>query len=366
MNAWFQPTTREGVRFDLVAAFGELKLYGLDVNAPAQPSRPCYSMRLVRPFLRVLQRHPAIPEGMLDPLFALEADDRIPIETLHELLRGALVLTQDPYLGLKAGRELQIGEFGVLDYLTWSSPKLDDAIAIIVRYMQLVNDALTIRRESQGDFAIVRLESAVKLPASAEAFEVACFAVVLAMRFGSMEVPQHEVYFTHEAPLSVDEYELTFPRASLHFCQEFAGFRFPRWALDLELPSSDPHLHDVLLRHAETLLSGLPKVESFVARVREAVVGELRGGNPNAKHIARLVHVSTRTLARRLEEEGTNFRAVVDDLRRRMALSYAIDSDMQISEIALLLGFSNSSAFNHAFKRWTGEAPLDYRRARRG
>jgi AraC-like DNA-binding protein len=75
--------------------------------------------------------------------------------------------------------------------------------------------------------------------------------------------------------------------------------------------------------------------------------------------------MSPRTLGRKLEREGTTFKELLDDLRRRLALRYVGASDLALSEIAFLLGFSQAAAFHRAFKRWTSQTPLEYRRANR-
>jgi AraC-like DNA-binding protein len=72
--------------------------------------------------------------------------------------------------------------------------------------------------------------------------------------------------------------------------------------------------------------------------------------------------MSESTLARHLEDEGTTFKALLDDLRRRLALRYVGLSQLPIAEIALLLGFSQAAAFHRAFRRWTDQTPLEYRR----
>jgi AraC-like DNA-binding protein len=76
--------------------------------------------------------------------------------------------------------------------------------------------------------------------------------------------------------------------------------------------------------------------------------------------------MSGRTLTRRLEDEGTTFKDLLDDLRKSLSLRYVGSTDLGLSEIAFLLGFSQSAAFHRAFKRWTAQTPLEYRRARRG
>ena len=80
---------------------------------------------------------------------------------------------------------------------------------------------------------------------------------------------------------------------------------------------------------------------------------------------ARSLQMSPRTLGRRLQHEGTTFKHLLDDLRRRMALRYVDGQELGLSEIAFLLGFSQTAAFHRAFKRWTAQTPLEYRRQRR-
>ena len=87
----------------------------------------------------------------------------------------------------------------------------------------------------------------------------------------------------------------------------------------------------------------------------------LPSGSFAAAEAARELGMSPRTLARRLRERGTNFAALASDLRRRLALRYVEDRSLRLSQIAYLLGYSEPSAFNHAFRRWTGRSPNAYR-----
>jgi len=329
-------------------------------------SRPSYSMRLVRPFLKLLRSHPAVRAELLGPLEAMDPDERLPIDAVHELLRGAVALTGDPDIGLKAARASEIGEFGALEYVASSAADIRGAIDAVGRYMHLVNDALSFTLEERGETAILHLESSVELPPTAEAFEVGAVHMPLDARFDSLlERPPYAVHFKHARPDDVAEYERTFPGATLRFGEPFTGFSLGRDVLSMALPTHDPRLHEVLRKHADVMLTELPQVETFVERVRELILAELSGGNPGVKHIADRLHQSPRTLARRLEQHGTNFKDLLDELRRGLALRYAAHTDLQLSEIALLLGFSNSASFHRAFRRWTDSTPLDYRRAHR-
>jgi AraC-like DNA-binding protein len=175
-----------------------------------------------------------------------------------------------------------------------------------------------------------------------------------------------EVRFQHARPKDTQVYAQVFSeQATILFDQPVAGFAFPRATLADRLPSADPKLNALIRHHAERLLAELPRAASVTARVRELLMAGFANGKANADCVADALHVSPSTLARKLEREGTNFKALHEELRRSLALRYVGDSNLALSEIAFLLGFSQSAAFHRAFKRWTEQTPLEYRSARR-
>jgi len=336
------------------------------VNAPDTAAQPCYSVRLLRPFGQLLRRYPAFPSESLAPLEALEPDERVPIAVVHELLRGTVELTGDPDIGLKAAREISMGDYGALEYVASSAPNLGEALQIVGRYLPLVNDALRFSFRTEGERAIVQLDSQVVLPRAAADFQSAAFHITSSYRRPRDPDVEFEVLFTHAQPERTGEYERTFAPGKLRFGAPFNGFVFDKRHLQMPLQSADPKLHDLLRKHAEQLLAELPRAESVTQKVRDLIAQQLSGGNPSAELIARDLHMSPRTLGRKLEHEGTTFKELLDDMRRRSAMRYVGGHDLGLSEIAFLLGFSQTAAFHRAFKRWTGQTPLEYRRARRG
>jgi AraC-like DNA-binding protein len=105
----------------------------------------------------------------------------------------------------------------------------------------------------------------------------------------------------------------------------------------------------------------LPRETDFLADVRRAIADAIRDGDPRLARVAAKLAMSPRSLQRHLEEEGAVFKALVDDTRLRFALGYLRDRGHTLTEIAFLLGYSEVSALNRAFKRWTGVTPLGYR-----
>lgn len=330
--------------------------------ATAPVERPCYSARLMQPFLDVLRSHPAIADAMSGATATGDLDARIPIEFAHGALLDAVRITGDANLGLKAARRTSFGDAGALDYLVCSGATVIEAVEVAARHMRLVNDALTLDLIVEGESARIELSSAVALPRPACDFLIAgLFRNYCRVWFDAV-LPNVLVAFRQEAPPDTSEYESTFAPAQVRFSRECDGFVFPASHLETRLRGADPRLHQVLQRHAENVLASLPELQSVTSNVRALIIAELERGSASATYIAAKLGISSRTLGRRLELEGTTFKTLLDDVRRQLALEMVGLRDQPFSEIAAALGFSQPAAFHRAFRRWTGITPLQYRR----
>ena len=134
-----------------------------------------------------------------------------------------------------------------------------------------------------------------------------------------------------------------------------------RRLLDLPLLKADPVLQDIVEAQVVALLTRLAKAEATADAVRRFLAEELSNGQPRLEQLAARLHMSARTLHRRLEQEGTNFRRILSEARRELALRHLAEQRLAIGEIAFLLGFSEVSAFHRTFKHWAGYAPHAYR-----
>ena len=318
---------------------------------------------MVRPYARLFRRYPTLPAVFSEPLEALDPDQRLPIVPMLEGLRAAVQITGDQDLGLKAAREIALGDYGAIEFMLNSAADLRSCIQLLGRYLPLVNDALSFSLRVEGDNAQVQLDSSVVLPRAAADFQSAAFYVATLQRGEHMVDPNYEAWFTHPAPDDVSEYQRTFAPGRVRFEAPWNGFVFDARRLEQTLTSADPMLHDVLRKYADVLLADLPRAESHTERVRNLITEHLASGEPGAERIARTLHMSRRTLARKLEQEGTSFKALLEDTRRSLALRYVGSYDLGLTEIAFLLGFSQAAPFHRAFKRWTGLTPLEYRRS---
>jgi AraC-like DNA-binding protein len=288
--------------------------------------------------------------------------ERVLVEVAHQALSVALELTKDPDLGLRAARRHVIGEAGAFYYVVSSSPTVRDAVEQSARYIRLINDALDVSVHYENDLVFVRFENSVVLPRAAIDFQVGSFFNNHVKEWLGNRLADVTVYFAHQPPEKTTEYERTFAPASLRFSAPFAGFGFARALLELPLPTADANLHAVLVPVADQTLGKMAQTKTVTADVRRIIHERLPLGAPEIADVAAELAMSMRTLARRLESEGTTFRELVDDVRRKLALDCVGSRDIGFSELSYRLGFSHVAAFHRAFRRWTGQTPLTYRR----
>lgn len=317
---------------------------------------------MLRPYNRLMRRYPQISSEVIDGLDALDPEERVPIASMLDLLRGAIALTGDPDIGLKAARELAPGDYGVIEYMVSSASTMRESIELLGRYLPLVNDALEFAFRVEDGRAIIQLDSRLALPRPAADFQSAAFYVATLQRGQHMVDPDYEAWFVHEEPEQLEEYLRTFSPGRVRFGAPFNGFVFNARMLETRLTTADPELHAVLRRYAERLLADLPRTETFADKVQRVIQHELRQGEPTVERTAQQLHMTRRTFTRRLSREGTTFTTILDDTRKKLALRYIVEHHVGISEIAFLLGFSRTGAFFRAFKRWTGTTPREYRR----
>jgi AraC-like DNA-binding protein len=129
------------------------------------------------------------------------------------------------------------------------------------------------------------------------------------------------------------------------------------------LPSADTALSAIVRRRLDQVLpeSAEPSSALLSARVRRRLIEDLGQTKLTADSIAKALAMSRRTLTRRLGEEGTSFRAVLDDVRAELARALLQDRSLSIADVAFFLQYSEPAAFHRSFRRWTGETPQNYR-----
>jgi AraC-like DNA-binding protein len=152
---------------------------------------------------------------------------------------------------------------------------------------------------------------------------------------------------------------------AVRYEQSEYALRVPLALMEMPLRLADPHAANMAREACERELQSLQSSQdnTLTTRVR-TVLKASKEGLPTLEEVADTLHVSTRTLKRRLQEEGRNFRVLLDHVLCERATQLLQEEGLSISETAYRLGFSSSSAFSRAFRRWTGQSPSDFRRER--
>jgi AraC-like DNA-binding protein len=279
--------------------------------------------------------------------------------------REAFAVAGDPQLALHAAEALQFGAYRVLDYLGTTGPTLGEGLRRVAEYFPLVDPrgVLRVQERAEGSALVFATRAGTPLPRPAQEYTLT--VLFLRARHAS-EAAWHPatVEFAFPRPPDASEHTRIFgvpPR----FDARDAALVLPGEVWNRPTRARDPGLFAVLDDHARTMLSRAPSAEDdLVARVRAAIATELTGRAPSLPSVARRLGTSARSLQRRLENERTSFAQVVDHVRRERAEVALQAPDVAIGEVSWLLGFSDQSAFARAFRRWTGQSPARWRRAR--
>jgi AraC-like DNA-binding protein len=150
-------------------------------------------------------------------------------------------------------------------------------------------------------------------------------------------------------------------RCPLEFDAPISTIALDPVLLAQKVVGADPVVEAAMLRYVEEVTSRLPE-QGMAGRVRRHVLATLQTGEPTVDTAARQLGTTSRTLQRRLHDEGTSFQQVLDEVRREVAVTHMRGRGATIDEVAFLLGFEKSSSFHRAFKRWTGITPGEFRR----
>lgn len=311
--------------------------------------------RMCRPLLeidraqteRLLARHGLTRDELDAP------NARAPYDFLVDLLEHARRVTSNERFGLY-GAQHDAGTLEVLEFMSRTSATVLDALKRMIRYQQLLHEPCDCRlvQEANGVTISIGTKDGLKLSSMIVDFFMA--SLFLSLHKLRLPLDGSEVFFAHALPVGSDEYAALF-RVPVHFDAPGNYAFIPKSLLEQRLPGADPVLCALLEQHAQRLVSMLPEGRHFSGRVQQEMSRELRGGEPTQRRIASALGVSTRTLRRRLTEEGTSFNSLLDQLRRELAQILLRDHPLQAEEAAFVLGFSEASAFRRAWRRWTGQ-----------
>lgn len=290
-------------------------------------------------------------------------DRRLPHDAVSRLWQAALAASGDGDLGLHVGERVRPGSFSALGHLLMSCASLREAAAETERFAGLVGGGGRFASRAEGDgLWLIYRPLDPDWPCRRHRVEaVLAASLTFAGWLTGQTVRAARVHLRHPAPPAATEHRRVFG-CEPAFEQAEDALLLPGAVLDLGVAQASAGLKDVLARYARDTLADLDRGD-LRAQVGAAVRTALDAGRlPAVTEIAAALHLSPRTLQRRLKDEGSGFAAEVNAVREGMARDLLRDGARPIAEIAYRLGFADTANFHRAFKAWAGMTPAAWRR----
>ena len=278
---------------------------------------------------------------------------------LHELTDRIL----GPGFSVRVGQQMKIDDYGVLG-LSWRTcSKAGEIFERCERYFLLLSNTYVFKVETKGELSYIHLNRdgyrrGVEL--SNEATFSATVVVLKAMT--ETEIAPIKVSFKHKAPADLKSYHDAF-HCPVLFEQNSNFIAYSTVDLETRTAKADLSINKFLLERVEEETRGIEiSGGKIVQDVQILIRDALPSGIPSITQLGEHMGLSSRTLTRRLSDNGITFRNLIEKTQQEISKDLLKNSTRSVGEIAFQTGFSEQSAFNRAFKRWTGQTPLEYRK----
>lgn len=307
-----------------------------------------------------------------EPLFAAEDIKirlpidpclRLPYEKIDRIRAKAVQMCGDEAFGLRSAEVYLPSQLGALGYAWQASLTLRKACLRLERFIRIANDKASVSVYDRDECMVVSIRLNLE---SEDEFVRDDGALALITRMCRLICGEgfrlQGVNFKRKEPQDIKPY-FEFYGCQLKFDQADNQLLIPVSLADVILFGANPEL---ALLNDQVVIRRLARMDrsNIVVRVQAALIDQLPLGNISDDSVAGALHMSARTLHRKLAQTDDSFRALLADMRRTLAEQYIMDNSLTLTEISLLLGFSEPSSFSRAFKGWTGVAPSEARQAR--
>ncbi|MFC9995164.1 AraC family transcriptional regulator [Nocardia sp. NPDC127526] len=302
------------------------------------------------------------PEAVIDPNAEVTARQEVAV------VRNVLArFGNEPGLGVEAGSRYHVSLYGPWGLALLSSRTLRDSVDVALRYVGLAFAFGQLSfEESDGEARLVLDDH--EIPGDVRPFlteRVMTGIQTLGRELFATGVPVHRVSFRHAAPADTSRYRAVFGIEPT-FGAPANVAAFDSVYLELPLPQANEWARSTHEQLCRDLLARRQARTGVAGAVRDLLVRK-PGEVPDQTAVAGELFMSPRTLSRRLNEEGTSFRALLDEVRQMLSEELLDHTDMTTEQVAARLGYAEAASFIRAFRRWKGCPPQEYRgRAGRG
>lgn len=292
----------------------------------------------------------------------IEQGMRVSYEVVDSVRARAAADSKDPGFGLRAARFVHPSQLGALGYAFLASNDLRTAFERMQRYVKVINDKSSFSVSEKNGLVVAKLliDQDSKDVRARDDGQLAYAVTLCRMNAGPGLNPTF-VSFRHPPPEDTQPY-LDLFKCPVHFDAEHNSLAISVEEADRPLPTGNPVLAQMNERVVIQRLAKLNR-DDIPNRVRGQIMEQLPSGDVSDESVAVALHMTSRTLHRRLKAEGMTFRGLLRELRQELAAQYIEDDSLTLTEITFLLGFSEMSSFSRAFKNWNGVSPSEARLA---
>lgn len=300
----------------------------------------------------------------LDTILINDPNTLTSIRQYIDACDNAIRASADPSTAFQAGSRMHLSAYGMYGYALMCSLTLRDFFDFGVKYHVLATPTLNISWREESDVAIWEFSDVYSHLMSAQTRE---FLIRQQMAqhvthlkdVAGADCQPIKALFGFPVPADKAAYE-RFLGCECVFDRPATELHYPRAILS-QAPKLANRLTRAMLQETCDRLIGKAKTSSGIAGEVYQILMLAPSQFPTMEHISQRMHVSTRTLRRKLEAEGTDYGAILDDVRSSLAMEYLQTTKMSTEDIAAKTGFSDSANFRRAFKRWTGHTPRQVR-----
>lgn len=296
------------------------------------------------------------PEALDDPAARMSHEQK-----LH-LFRNVQRLSREPGVGLRIGQRQRLSDFGVYGYALSSSATFGEGIAFGIKHIKLAGPVLEKSFRVESGVAIFEGHDVIALGELLPLISEYWFSSMNMLIGRVLERPfrAYRLMLPYPAPAHAALYLPVF-KCPVEFNTGVMQWHFDAAQLAEPMPNANPITADMCAKFCERMMQSLGGNEPDLVRaIRLACLNSV-GGFPDVEQMAERLHVSPRTLHRRLVDAGTGYQEILNDVRCRLAQEFLRNTGLSVEEIAARTGFSDASNFRKAFRKWTGELPVDYR-----
>ena len=287
-------------------------------------------------------------------------DREYPLEGYYRLLHNAS--HAHPGIGMRIGRDMRAADLGPLGHALSAAPTVGRALDLLATYLYVFAQDNHVRVDIGQDMAVVSYRITDRfVHLHRQDMDLAtCFIARLVRELSGRPLHPEWVELEQAEPGHSSALATHF-HGPVRYESAFNRLHYRREVLRASVVTADPSLCEALCFFLANRLRVRGQGESVSGRVYHLLATSLRSGNITMHRIADRLGMSRRTLQRHLAAEGLEFGHILADVRKNVAENYLHRSDYSLTDISLMLGYSELSAFSRAYRRWTGASPQQAR-----